>query len=136
MNKERSYFERSQGATSFDPELQSDADVEAYRATEPRKGNEMPNWTQVSGVVDRVILIGLTWLASKGYITTTDVANYATMILAVAGAGYAFWINRNSNLVNRASSVPNTTIVTSPDISAALPQSNVVSTDDKKVVSK
>jgi hypothetical protein len=29
MNKERSYFDRSQGATTFDPELQSDADIEA-----------------------------------------------------------------------------------------------------------
>lgn len=96
----------------------------------------MPNWTQISGGLDRVILIGLTWAASKGYITTADVANYATLILGIAGAGYAFWINRNTNLVNRASSVPNTTVVTTPEIAAALPQSNVVSADDKKVVTK
>jgi hypothetical protein len=96
----------------------------------------MPNWTQVSGGADRIILIGLTWLASKGYIATTDVANYATLLLAIAGAGYAFWINRNTNLVNRASSVPDTVVVTSPDIAKSLPQSNVVSADDKKVVSK
>lgn len=96
----------------------------------------MPNWTQVSGGVDRIILVGLTWLASKGYITSADVANYATLILGVAGAGYAFWVNRNTNLVNRASSVPNTTVVTTPDIAQALPQNNVVSTDDNKVVTK
>lgn len=96
----------------------------------------MPNWTQVSGVLDRVILVGLTWLASKGYITNADVANLAAMILGIAGAVYAFWVNRNTNLVNRASSVPNTTVVTSSDIAAALPQSNVVSADDKKVVTK
>lgn len=96
----------------------------------------MPNWTQISGGVDRIVLVGLTWLASKGYITSADVANYATLILGIAGAAYAFWINRNTNLVNRASSVPNTTVVTSPDIATALPQGNVVSTDDKKVVSK
>jgi hypothetical protein len=96
----------------------------------------MPNWTQVSGGADRIILIGLTWLAAKGYITNEDVANYATLILAIAGAGYSIWVNRNTNLVNRASSVPDTVVVTSPDIAKALPQSNVVSADDKKVVPK
>lgn len=96
----------------------------------------MPNWTQISGVLDRAVLIGLTWLASKGYITSADVANYATLILAIAGAAYAFWINRNTNLANRASSIPGTTVVTTPEIAAALPQSNVVSNEDKKVVTK
>lgn len=96
----------------------------------------MPNWTQISGVLDRVILVGLTWLASKGYITSSDVANYATLILGIAGAGYAFWVNRNSNLVNRASEVPGTTVVTTPAIAASLPQSNVVSNEDKKVVTQ
>ena len=96
----------------------------------------MPNWTQVSGGVDRIVLVGLTWLASKGYITSADVANYATLILGIAGAAYAFWINRNTNLVNRASSVPQTTVVTSAEIAEALPQSNVVSADDKKVVTR
>lgn len=96
----------------------------------------MPNWTQISGVLDRGILVGLTWLASKGYITSADIANYATLILGIAGAIYAFWVNRNTNLVNRASSVPNTTVVTTSDIAAALPQENVVSGEDKKVVTK
>lgn len=96
----------------------------------------MPNWTQISGVLDRIVLVGLTWLASKGYITSSDVANYATLILAIAGAGYAFWINRQTNLVNRASSVPGTTVVTTAAIAAALPQNNVVSNEDKKVVTK
>lgn len=96
----------------------------------------MPNWTQISGVLDRVVLIGLTWLASKGFITSADVANYATLILAIAGAGYAFWINRQTNLVNQASNVPGTTVVTTPAIAAALPQNNVVSNEDKKVVTK
>jgi hypothetical protein len=96
----------------------------------------MPNWTQISGVLDRSVLIGLTWLASKGYITSADVANYATLIIAIAGAAYAFWINRQTNLVNRASSVPGTTVVTTPAIAAALPQNNVVSNEDKKVMTK
>ena len=96
----------------------------------------MPNWTQISGGVDRVILVGLTWLASKGYITSADVANYATLILGIAGAAYAFWVNRNTNLANRASTIPGTVVVTTPAIASALPQSNVVSSDANKVVSK
>lgn len=96
----------------------------------------MPNWTQVSGGVDRVILVGLTWMASKGYITTADVTNYATLILGIAGAAYAFWVNRNTNLANRASTIPGTTIITTPAIADALPQSNVVSSSSNKVVTK
>lgn len=94
------------------------------------------NWTQLSGVVDRVTLIALTWLASKGYISSADVANLVTLVVAIIGAVYAFWVNRPKNLVNRASEVPGTTVVTTPAIAQSLPQANVVSSDDKKVVVK
>ena len=40
MNDERSYFERSQGATTFDPELQFEADLEAIIRASREKSYE------------------------------------------------------------------------------------------------
>jgi len=41
MNNERSYFDRADSATTFDPELQSDADIEAIiRADRERQSPE------------------------------------------------------------------------------------------------
>lgn len=97
----------------------------------------MLNWSQISGGVDRVVLVALTWAASKGYITNADVANLATLIVAVLGAGYAFYVNRQTNLVKQAASIPGTTVVTTSAIASATPAfNNVVSNEDKKVVSQ
>lgn len=96
-----------------------------------------PNGSQISGAADRVVIAGLVYLASKGYITSADVANLATMIVTILGAVYAYYINRNTNLAKQAASIPGTTIITTPEIAAATPDlSNVVSNTDTKVVSK
>ncbi len=97
----------------------------------------MPNWSQVSGVADRVILIGLTYAASKGLITSADVAGLATMFVGIAGAVYAYYVNRNTNLAKQAASIPNTTVVTTSEIAKATPsQDNIVSSTEMKVVNK
>lgn len=100
----------------------------------------MPNWSQLSGGLDRIVLVGLTWLASKGYITSADVANYAALIVGIAGTIYAFYVNRNGNLLKQAASVKvdgqKTTVVAPDALAKSLPQSNIVSADDNKVVSK
>lgn len=95
----------------------------------------MPNWSQVSGGLDRVVLVALTWLASKGYITSADVANYATLIVGVLGALYAFYVNRNTNLAKQAASIPGTTVVTTPEIAAATPnKQNILSNKTAQVI--
>lgn len=96
----------------------------------------MPNWTQISGVVDRLLLVGLSWAVAKGYILPADVAPLASLVVAIAGSGYALYVNRNTNLIARASTVKDTTVVTTPAIAIALPQSNVVSSDINQVVPK
>lgn len=97
----------------------------------------MPNWSQLTGVADRVILILLTYAAAKGWIASTDVAGLATLILAILGAVYAFYVNRNTNLAKQAAAIPNTTVITTPEIAKATPdQSNIVSNADLKVVPK
>ena len=100
----------------------------------------MPNWSQLSGAADRIVLVVLTWLVGKGYITSADVTPIATAILAILGAGYAIYVNRNGNLLKQAASVKvdgQATTVVAPDaLAKSLPQSNIVSADDNKVVSK
>ena len=66
--------------------------------------DQVINWPQISGILDRVALVGLTWVASKGWITPSDVAGLATLIVGIAGAVYSFYINRNSSLASRACS--------------------------------
>lgn len=101
------------------------------------------NWEQVRGAADRLILIGLTYLASKGYITPGDIGVFAPAILAAAGAIFSVYVNRNSALVSSAANVPNpnsptgkTIVVTTPEIATSIPDKNVVSSADNKVVSK
>lgn len=96
----------------------------------------MPNWSQISGGLDRILLVGLTWLASKGYITSADVANYAALIVGIAGALYAFYVNRNTNLAKQAASIPGTTVLTTPEIANNTVQPNVVSNTTNKVEKK
>ena len=97
--------------------------------------DQVVNWPQISGILDRVVLVGLTWVASKGWITPTDVAGLATLIVGIAGAVYSFYINRNSSLASRAAAIPGgTTVITTPAIAAATPEKNVVSNADLKVV--
>ena len=91
------------------------------------------NNSQITGAIDRVVLMGLTYAAGKGWITTTDIANYLALIVGILGSGYAFYVNRNTNLAKQAASVPGTTVVTTPEIAAATPnQTNIISTSETK----
>lgn len=100
----------------------------------------LPNWSQVSGLVERIIWVALSWALGKGYITSGDATNLATAFLAIAAAVYAYIVNRPSNLLKQAASVEvdgqKTTVVAPAALANALPQPNIVSADSKKVVSK
>lgn len=100
----------------------------------------MPNWSQVSGLIERILWIALSWALGKGYITSADATNLATMLLAVIAAIYAYVVNRNSNLLKQAASVTvggeKTQIVAPEPLAKSISQPNIVSSDDKKVVAK
>lgn len=97
----------------------------------------MPNWSQLSGIVDRLVLMGLSYAVAKGWITSADVAPLAELGVALVGAGYALFVNRQANLAKQAASIPNTTVITTKEIAAATPkQDNIVSSADVKVVPK
>lgn len=94
-------------------------------------------WDQISGPLDRMVLMALTWAVSKGYITTADVAPFAGAAIAAAGAFYGWWVNRPKAIVQSAAALPGTTVVTTPDLAAATPnQQNIVSNTEQKVTVK
>jgi hypothetical protein len=82
---------------------------------------------QVRGPVERVIYIGLGWLVARGFITSADVANYATLLLAVAAAFYGWWQNRPKAIAQSAAAIPGTTVVTTPELAMDTPETNIVS---------
>lgn len=97
----------------------------------------MPNWSQISGAVDRVIIVILTWAVSKGYILADDVPNYAALAVAIIGAFWSFWANRQVNLAKRATrDIPDSTLIAPQAIADAAPSANVVSSADAKVTLK
>lgn len=93
-------------------------------------------WDQISGPADRLILMGLAWLVGKGYITSADVAPIAAAALAVAGAGYGWFVNRPKAIVQSAAALPGTTVVTTPTLAASTPETNIKSSAVNKVVSQ
>lgn len=94
-------------------------------------------WDQISGPLDRVLLVALTYFASKGWITPGEVAGYATLVLGLLGAIYGWWVNRPKAIVQSAAALPGTIVVTTAALAAATPdESNIVSNVDTKVVPK
>lgn len=92
-------------------------------------------WTQISGILDRVVIALLTWLAAKGYIASGEIANYAALILGIAAAVWGWYVNRPKAIAQAAAELPGTVLVTTPALAAATPdQSNIVSNSSNKVV--
>lgn len=97
----------------------------------------LPNTPQVTGAADRIVIAALMYGVGKGWIGADDVANIAAFIITVGGAGYSFYVNRNTNLAKQAAAIPNTVVVTTPEIANATPhQDNIVSISDVAVVQK
>ena len=101
----------------------------------------MTSTTQVSGVIERIATVAitwlLTWLTTKGWISTAQAAEFMPLLLAVITAVYGWWITRDKAILQNAAAVPGTVVVTTPELSAATPdQNNIVSSSETKVVTK
>ena len=86
----------------------------------------MPSWDQISGIVDRVVLVVLTYLVSKGVLVATDVAGLATLVVGVIGAFWGWWVNRQAALAKAAAQIPTVTVTTSDPKLATGPGPNDV----------
>lgn len=93
-------------------------------------------WTQVSGILDRVLLAVGMYAVAKGWISQSDLTNYIALILAVGGAVWGWYVNTPKALVQATAAIPGTTVVTAPDIADAAPEHNVVSNAVNQVTAK
>lgn len=104
-----------------------------------------PTTDQISGMVDRTIsgaLIGLLGfvlhkLVLAGVLADSDVTLLSPMLIILLMAAWGYWTNRPKAIVQSAAALPGTTVVTTPDLSAATPnQVNIVSNLANNVVDK
>ena len=93
----------------------------------------MPNWSQLSGVIERIVTAGLMFAVGKGWIAEADITNTVGLIVGIMAALYAYYVNRPTNLIKQAASVKDTTVVTNPDIAHNTTQPNIVSNTTNKV---
>lgn len=96
----------------------------------------MPTVDQVRGIAERLFTVLGVWLVAKGYIGTDDVAQFAPVLIAALTAWYAYYKNRPKSLVQRAAALPNTSVVTAPEIANDTPEPNIVSATTNSVVPK
>lgn len=66
----------------------------------------LPSWDQISGIVDRALLVALTYAVAKGWITTSDVQPLLALIVGLAGVAWGAWVNRKAALLNSAAAIP------------------------------
>ena len=94
----------------------------------------MPTTDQVKGIVERLVAVLLTWLVAKGHIGKDDALEYGPIVIGVAAALYAWWVNRPKAIVQSAAALPGTTVVTTPELASGTPEQNILSTSTNKVV--
>lgn len=88
---------------------------------------EWPTWDQIKGIAERLIGGGLLFLVAKGYIGKDDAATYGPAVLLLCAAVYGWYTNRPKAIVQSAAALPNTTVVTTPDLAHSTPEPNIVS---------
>lgn len=96
---------------------------------------------QIRGMLDRVgLVLGtmlLSWAQQRGYISASDVGILLPGLMLVPALMWGWWINRNKALLQSvARSVPDTVVVTTPELAKDIPDANVVSNVEKKVVNQ
>lgn len=96
----------------------------------------MPRWDQISGVLDRVFIAIAMYAVAKGWISQSDAMQLVALLLAVGGAVWGWYVNRDKALVQAAASVPGTVVVTNADLAKSTPENNIVSNVDTKIVQK
>lgn len=93
-----------------------------------------PTWDQIKGIAERLIGGGLLFLVAKGYIGKDDAATYGPAVLLLCAAIYGWYTNRPKAIVQSAAALPNTSVVTTPNLAKSTPEPNIVSTDTNIVV--
>lgn len=99
----------------------------------------IPTKDQFSAAIERFFSIFITWLltylTTKGIISTSQAAEFGPLILTLGYGGYGLWVAKRSNILLAASNIPGTTVVTTPELAAATPSANnVISNTENKAI--
>lgn len=98
-------------------------------------------YPMVSGVIDRLALAGVAYIASKGFITVADVPFVGDYLEEIISGGLIVVIgmyqNRKAALAESATTIaPGTKVVTVAEVANELPSANIVSCETNAVVKK
>lgn len=70
----------------------------------------------------------LTWMVKRGWIGESDSAQLLPAVILLPALAWGWWNNRNKALVQSASNVPGTVVVTTPELALDTPnQKNIIS---------
>lgn len=90
------------------------------------------NKDQITGLLERGVTVLLTYIVAKGWIDMEIATELGPILIGIISLVYAWYINRPKMLIQSASQVPGTTIVTKPEIANELGP-NVVSAESNVV---
>lgn len=97
-----------------------------------------PTTDQVVGVADRLLTVLVMWLLMKavmfGWISESDATSLGPIIVAFLAGLWGWWNNRPKAILVAAARLPDTKVVTTPDLAASVPSNNVVSNSETTVV--
>ena len=68
--------------------------------------NPLPSWDQISGIVDRSVLVILTYAVAKGWIAGGDVQPLLALIVGLGGIIWGAWVNSKTSILKSAAAIP------------------------------
>jgi hypothetical protein len=93
----------------------------------------MPTKDQITALIERAALVSVTYAVSKGWIDVKMASDLGPLVIGILSLAYAWWINRPQAIVQSAAALPDTTVVTSPELANSTPEKNIVSTATNSV---
>lgn len=92
---------------------------------------------QFSGIADRLAIALVSYAVAKGYVPQAMSADLIQLLVIGAGLAWGWYVNRPVAIMESATAIPGTKVVTTPDLAAATPANpNIVSNAENKVVQK
>lgn len=100
---------------------------------------------QIKGMLDRAAAVLATmlvgWMVKKGWLGASDAATLVPALVLLPSLAWGWWNNRNKALLQSAAGVvgadgKKTVVIASPELAAATPENNIVSSTQVEVKTK
>lgn len=92
------------------------------------------NWEQVSSILRHILTFGGGFIVAKGWISADALPGIVGAIITIGGAIWGVMKGTPTAIVASAAALPNTTVVTTPEIANAISNNDAKSNDEVKVV--